>query len=54
MNEEISKSLSGREVLDLLDHKCNLVQYSDLHRIPTIDELLGQHKKCVLLYQTSA
>ena len=53
MNEEISKSLSGREVLDLLDHKCNLVQYSDLHRIPTIDELLGPHRKCVLLYQTS-
>ena len=53
MNEEINKSLSGREVLNLLDHKCNLVQYSDLHKISTIDELLGQHKKCVLLYQTS-
>ena len=53
MNEEISKSLSGREVLNLLNHKCNLVQYSDLHKISTIDVLLGQHKKCVLLYQTS-
>ena len=53
MNEEINKSLSGRNVLDLLDHKANLVQYSDLHKIPTIDVLLGPHRKCVLLYQTS-
>ena len=47
-------SLSGTQVLDLLDNKCNLVQYSDLHNIKSIDELLGPHKKCVLLYQTSA
>ena len=54
MDKEISKSLSGTEVLDLLDNKCNLVQYSDLHNIKSIDELLGPYKKCVLLYQTSA
>ena len=53
MNEEISKSLSGIEVLNLLNNKCNLVQYSDLHNIKSIDELLGSHNKCVLLYQTS-
>ena len=53
MNEEINKSLSAREVLDLLDNKAQFVQYSDLHRIPTIEVLLGPHKKCVLLYQTS-
>lgn len=53
MESQINKSLSGREVLDLLDHKCNLVQYSDVHKISTIDELLGPHRKCVLLYQTS-
>ena len=54
MDKEISKSLSGTEVLDLMDNKCNLVQYSDLHNIKSIDELLGEYKKCVLLYQTSA
>lgn len=53
MNEEISKSLSGTEVLNLLDNKCNLVQYSDVHNIKSIDELLGPHKKCVMLYHTS-
>ena len=53
MNEEINKSLSAREVLNLLDNKVNFVQYSDVHKISTIDELLGPHRKCVLLYQTS-
>ena len=46
-------SLSATQVLNLLDNKANFVQYSDLHKISTIDELLGQYKKCVLLYQTS-
>ena len=36
-----------------MDHKCNLVAYSNLHLIKSIDELLGKHRKCVLLYQTS-
>ena len=46
-------SLSSSNILKLMNNKCNLVQYSDLHNIPTIDVLLGPHKKCVLLYQTS-
>ena len=53
MESQINKSLSATEVLNLLDNKANFVQYSDVHKIPTIDELLGPHKKCVLLYQTS-
>jgi hypothetical protein len=47
-------SLSGKQVLELLDYKANLIQYSDLHKIKSIDELLGPHRKCVLLYLTSA
>ena len=46
-------SLSSSEILSLLDNKCNLVQYSDLHKINSIEQLLGPHRKCVLLYQTS-
>ena len=58
MNESTNKnsinySLSGAEILKLLDNKCNLVQYSDLHSIKSIDDLLGVHKKCILLYHTS-
>ena len=50
---DVSKSLSGREVLMLLNNKCNLVQYSDVHNIKSIDELLGPYRKCILLYLTS-
>ena len=53
MDNQISKSLSGSEVLKLLDNKANLFSYSQLHTINSIDELLGQYKKCVLLYHTS-
>ena len=53
MDAEISKSLSGTQVLNLLDNKANLFSYSQLHNIKSIDDLLGQYKKCVLLYHTS-
>jgi hypothetical protein len=53
MDNQVSKSLSGSEVLKLLDNKANLFSYSQLHTINSIDELLGQYKKCVLLYHTS-
>ena len=46
-------SLSASQVLNLLDNKANFVQYSDVHKIPTIEQLLGPYNKCVLLYQTS-
>ena len=53
MNTEISKSLSGAEILDAMDNKCNLITYSDVHKYNTIEEMLGQYKKCVILYHTS-
>jgi hypothetical protein len=52
MEKQISKSLSGEDILKALDYKCNLVQYKDLENFNSIKELLGQHKKCVLLYHT--
>lgn len=52
MEKEISKSLSGEDILKALDYKCNLVQYKDLKDFDSIEELLGPHKKCVLLYHT--
>ena len=50
--EEISKSLSGADIMSKV--KCNIIQYSDLHKYNSIDDILGSHKKCVLLYHTSA
>ena len=47
---DISKSLSGTEILDKV--KCNLIQYKDVNKYKSIDELLGPTKKCVILYHT--
>tara|TARA_R110002049_G_scaffold85169_4_gene216701 strand:- start:691 stop:1203 length:513 start_codon:yes stop_codon:yes gene_type:complete len=52
MDKEISKSLSGEDILKALDYKCNIVQYKDLKNYNNIDELLGPYKKCVILYHT--
>lgn len=47
---EISKSLSGIDILDKV--KCNLIQYKDINKYNSIEELLGPTKKCVILYHT--
>ena len=46
--EEISKSLSGADIKSKVN--CNLLQYSDLHKYNSIDDILGSHKKCVDSY----
>ena len=53
MNNEIFKSLSGQDILNALEQKCNLVLYSQIHNFNSIEELLGKYKKCVILYHTS-
>ena len=52
MEKQISKSLSGEDILKALEYECNLVQYKDLENFNSIEELLGPYKKCVLLYHT--
>tara|TARA_R110001592_G_scaffold166009_2_gene400796 strand:+ start:1500 stop:2009 length:510 start_codon:yes stop_codon:yes gene_type:complete len=52
MDIELSKSLSGEDILNELNYKCNLVQYRDLKNYDNINDLLGKYKKCVLLYHT--
>ena len=49
-NMDISKSLSGTDILDKI--KCNLIQYKDVNKYNSIEELLGPTKKCVILYHT--
>ena len=46
-------ALSGKQMLQLLDNKSNLIQYKDVEKYDNIDTLLGEYKKCVLLYHTS-
>jgi hypothetical protein len=50
---ELSKSLSGDEILNSMNNKCNLITYKDIINYNTIEDLLGKYKKCVLLYHTS-
>ena len=54
MDKEISKSLSGIEILDYMKNQCNLIQYKDIHKFNNINEMLGKYKKCVILYHTRA
>lgn len=49
----MDKALNGNEILNLMDDKVNLIQYKDVKNYNTIDALLGEYKKCVLLYHTS-
>jgi hypothetical protein len=53
MKDSLNYSLSGKDILNKLDNKCNIVQYSDIHNFKTIDDLLGRYNKCVILYHTS-
>ena len=46
-------ALSGKQMLQLLDNKSNLIQYKDVEKYDNIDTLLGKYNKCVLLYHTS-
>jgi hypothetical protein len=51
LKKELNTSLSGEDIHRLVD--CNVLTYSDLHKHKTIDTILGEHKKAVLLYHTS-
>lgn len=51
--EDINYSLSGNDILNALDNKCNLVQYKDVKKFNNINQLLGKYNKCVLYYHTS-
>jgi hypothetical protein len=46
------KALSNREVLNLVNNKANLLLYKDLHNFNNIDEVLGPHQACFLLYES--
>lgn len=50
---KINYSLSGEDIVDLLNGKCNLVAYPDIKKFGSINELLGKYKKCVILYLNS-
>lgn len=53
LNKLVNTSLSGTEVLDLVDNKANLYTYTQLKNVRHIDELLEPWGAAFILYQTS-
>jgi len=47
-----TKPLSNFDILEAVDNECNLVTYSDIKNYKSLDELLGPHKCCVILYES--
>ena len=46
-------SLSIQDISKLLDGKVNMMTYKDVSGYKTIEDLLGKHKRAVILYLTS-
>jgi hypothetical protein len=57
MNKKIkdleSKSLSNDELMKIIKNKANLLIYHQLEDYDNIDDVLGRHKACILLYETA-
>lgn len=51
INQEVFRSLSGDEVLDLCHHKANLIVYEDLKKYKSIDDLLYPYGSAIILYE---
>lgn len=51
IKEYENKALSDAEVLKLIDGKANMVMYRNLHKFNDIDEILGPHGACILLFE---
>lgn len=47
-----NKSLSNHELLKMINNKANLLIYSELSKKKTIDQVLGKHGACIILYET--
>ncbi len=52
--KEISKLLSNKDILKLVNGKANIVLYQNLIHCNSIDEILEPYGACFLLYQNSA
>ena len=47
----MDKALTDSEIMNALNHRCNIIKYSDIHKLNNIYELLGEHLACVILYE---
>lgn len=45
-------SLSDKDILNMLDRKCNLLTYTELANYNNLNDALGEYKTLVILYMT--
>ena len=51
LKELEKKALSDQEIKRALDNKVSLVKYNEIKNYNSIDDLLGKHRKCVILFE---
>jgi len=44
-------NLSDSDIKRITDNKCNVIAYSDLENVSSIDEILNPYDACIILYQ---
>jgi len=52
LNDFKAYPLSTSDIFEILDGKCNIVIYKDIHTYKSIDDLLGDHDCAVILYES--
>lgn len=45
-------ALSNKEIMELVDHKAQVILYPDLYKYSTIDEILGPYEACFILFES--
>jgi len=48
---QIKEKLNGKQMLEMMNNKCNLVPYSTVKNYRSIDDLLGYYKQAIILYE---
>lgn len=50
MKQIKSYSFSDKDMMKLVDNEANLVTYPQIKKYQTLDQLLGKHRACIILY----
>jgi hypothetical protein len=50
VKEFITHSLSGEDIITICNGEANLLTNSEICKMSSIDDVLGQHEACVILY----
>jgi hypothetical protein len=50
MQSLVSQSLSDKQIMKLVEGKARLVTHDKIRQFDTLEQLLGKHKACIILY----